>query len=106
MVSRSEIKKGLWSAYENIFSNITPVGSVAYKLGLVAAGRSSLFATLQPKNEWDICAGNCIVNEAGGVLLDLHGNKRLYNSNDTKIRPGLIAGHNDSIKEVLKTINT
>ena len=91
---------------ENIFSNITPVGSVSYKLGLVAAGRSSLFATLQHKNEWDICAGNCIVNEAGGALLNLHGNKILYNSNDTKIRPGLIAGHNDSIKEVLKTINT
>ncbi len=106
VVSRSEIKRGLWNAYENIFSNITPVGSVAYKLGLVAAGKSSLFATLQPKNEWDICAGNCIVNEAGGALLNLHGNKILYNSNDTKIRPGLIAGHNDYIKEVLKTINT
>ena len=69
MVSRSEIKRGIWMPYENNFLNITPVGSVAYKLGLVAAGRSSLFATLQPKNEWDICAGNCIVNEAGGFFL-------------------------------------
>ena len=105
MVSRSEIKRGMWDAYKKIFLDIIPVGSVAYKLGLIAAGRSNLFATLQPKNEWDVCAGNCIINEAGGNLLDLYGNERLYNSVDTKISPGLIAGHSNYVLKALEAIN-
>ena len=105
MVSRSEMKRGMWNNYEEKFSEIIPIGSVAYKLGLVAAGRASFFATLQPKNEWDVCAGDCILSEAGGSLIDLYGKNRSYNLIDTKIRPGLIAGYNNHLKELLETIN-
>ena len=93
--SRSETKKGLWTAYQNSFSELKAIGSVAYKLGLTASGQADMFASLRPKNEWDICAGNCIINEAGGKLIDLNGAPRLYNQDDTLITPGLIAG--DSI---------
>ena len=93
--SRSETKKGLWTPYQDSFSELRAIGSVAYKLGLTASGKSDMFASLRPKNEWDICAGNCIINEAGGKLIDLNGAERLYNANDTLITPGLIAG--DSI---------
>ena len=65
---------------------------MAYKLGLTAAGKADIFATLRPKNEWDICAGNCIINEAGGKLIDLYGNPRKYNLEKTLLEPGLIAG--------------
>ena len=64
-----------------------------------------MFASLRPKNEWDICAGNCIINEAGGKLIDLNGAPRLYNQDDTLITPGLIAGDSfavDKTFEVLK----
>ena len=73
--SRSETKKGLWIDYESSFKELKPVGSVAYKLGLTASGKADVFASLRPKNEWDICAGNCIINEAGGKLIDLNGIK-------------------------------
>ena len=105
MVSRSEIKRGMWKNYEEKFSEIIPIGSVAYKLGLIAAGKATFFATLQPKNEWDVCAGDCILSEAGGSLIDLYGKNRSYNLIDTRIRPGLIAGYSDHLKEVLETIN-
>ena len=52
------------------------IGSVAYKLGLTAAGKADIFASLRPKNEWDICA-EIIVNEAGGKLIDLFGKQNL-----------------------------
>ncbi len=99
------MNRGMWNNYEEKFSEIIPIGSVAYKLGLVAAGRASFFATLQPKNEWDVCAGDCILSEAGGSLIDLYGKNRSYNLIDTKIRPGLIAGYNNHLKELLETIN-
>ena len=90
--SRSETRRGLWEPFENTFGGLKAVGSVAYKLGLTAAGKADIFASLRPKNEWDICAGNCIINESGGKLIDLNGNQRIYNSEKTLIEPGLIAG--------------
>ena len=90
--SRSETKRGLWSPYADTFAELKATGSVAYKLGLTASGEADIFASLRPKNEWDICAGNCIINEAGGKLIDLNGKQRKYNKDDTLIEPGLIAG--------------
>ena len=100
--SRSETRKGLWESYRSKFLQLKAIGSVAYKLGLTAAGQADIFASLRPKNEWDICAGNCIINEASGKLIDLNGRERLYNQEDTIIKPGLIAG---SISAVHKTYN-
>ncbi len=47
------------------------MGSVAYKLGLVAAGKADLTFTLVPKNEWDVAAGAALVESAGGFILTL-----------------------------------
>ena len=46
--SRSETKKGLWTAFQNSFSELKPFGSVAYKLGLTASGQADMFASLRP----------------------------------------------------------
>ncbi len=104
--SRSETDKGLWNKYQDQFARFKAVGSVAYKLGLTAAGEGDVFASLRPKNEWDICAGNCIINEAGGKLIDLNGNQRVYNLNDTLIQPGLIAGENKAVDQILSMLRT
>jgi len=90
--SRSETRRGLWKPFDGTFGELRAIGSVAYKLGLTAAGKADIFATLRPKNEWDICAGDCIINEAGGKLIDLYGNPRKYNLENTLLEPGLIAG--------------
>ena len=101
--SRSETQRGLWNPYKDKFKVLEPIGSVAYKLGLIAAAKADVFASLRPKNEWDICAGNCIINESGGKLIDLNGNQRKYNLEKTLIEPGLIAG---DVKAVDKTYLT
>ena len=102
--SRSETKHGLWEPFKSVFYELKPIGSVAYKLGLTAAGKSDIFASLRPKNEWDICAGNCIINEAGGKLVDLNGENRLYNQENTLITPGLIAGEYSSVDKTLNAL--
>ena len=79
---------------------------IAYKLGLIAAAKADVFVTLYPKNEWDICAGHCIVNQSGGILVDLLGNPIKYNQETTLINPGLISGSKNNVDSVLKIINT
>ena len=100
--SRAETQRGLWTPFDGTFGELRAIGSVAYKLGLTAAGKADIFASLRPKNEWDICAGNCIINEAGGKLIDLRGNRIIFNQEKTLIEPGLIAG---DIEAVDKTFN-
>ncbi|MBC8216714.1 MAG: 3'(2'),5'-bisphosphate nucleotidase CysQ [Candidatus Marinimicrobia bacterium] len=102
--SRSETRRGLWNAYKNTFGELRPIGSVAYKLGITAAGNVDVFASLRPKNEWDICAGHCIISEAGGVLIDLNGKPVKYNQRKTLITPGLVAGHPEAVEKTLKTL--
>ena len=69
------------------------MGSVAYKLAVVAAGDADLNVSVQPKNEWDVCAGDLLVREAGGHMVDLNGVVRRYNQPDPLIRGGLAAGN-------------
>lgn len=44
--SRSETRRGLWEPFANTFGELRAIGSVAYKLGLTAAGKADIFATL------------------------------------------------------------
>ena len=95
--SRSETRKGLWEPHKQHFKKLEPIGSVAYKMGLTAIGRADIFATLRPKNEWDICAGTCLINEAGGKVINLNGEKITFNNRKTLIEPGLVAGYNSCL---------
>src|SRR3979490_3381094 len=57
LASRSEMKRGEWEAFKGTELNVKAMGSVAYKLALVAAGLADVTFTLTPKNEWDVAAG-------------------------------------------------
>jgi len=71
LASRSEIKRGEWQQFAGGEFEVRPMGSVAYKLGLVAAGRADITFTLTPKHEWDIAAGAALVESAGGFVATL-----------------------------------
>ena len=103
--SRSETRKGLWEPYKLQFKELKPIGSVAYKMGLTAVGDADIFATLRPKNEWDICAGTCLINESGGKVIDLNGEALTFNNKKTLIEPGLIAGNQSSVEKTYKIFN-
>lgn len=66
LASRSEVRRGEWKRFEGAGFEIIPMGSVAYKLALVSAGRADGMFTLVPKSEWDVAAGVCLVEAAGG----------------------------------------
>ena len=103
--SRSETRRGLWEPFKNSFKRLEPIGSVAYKMGLTAVGKADIFATLRPKNEWDVCAGVCLINEAGGKSINLNGQELEFNKEKTLIEPGIIAGYNLSVDKTYKELN-
>ena len=91
LASRSEVKRGEWKQFESAEFNIRPMGSVAYKLGLVSAGLADLTFTLVPKNEWDVAAGAALVESAGGWVLKLDNTPLRCNQQNPLIS-GLLAG--------------
>ncbi|MEE3258711.1 MAG: 3'(2'),5'-bisphosphate nucleotidase CysQ [Candidatus Latescibacterota bacterium] len=100
-VSRREIKRGEIDPYRPHLGEIRPVGSVAYKLALAAAGACDLNFSVQPKNEWDVCAGDLLVREAGGQMLDRTAKVRSYNQRDPLIAGGLAAGNEQLVAQIL-----
>lgn len=78
LVSHSELRKGLWQRFEGEFQ-VNPVGSMAYKLAMVAAGQSDFTVTLRPKSEWDCAAGHIMCEEMGLKVTDIKGVDVLYN---------------------------
>ncbi|MGA2695629.1 MAG: 3'(2'),5'-bisphosphate nucleotidase CysQ [Terriglobales bacterium] len=90
LASRSELKRGEWTQFQNSTSIVKATGSVAYKLGLVAAGRADITFTLTPKNEWDVAAGALLVEAAGGFVSTLDGQPLTCNHRNPLLT-GLIA---------------
>jgi myo-inositol-1(or 4)-monophosphatase len=79
LASRSEVKRGEWQGYREGLFTIRPCGSVAYKLGLVAAGLADATWTLVPKHEWDVAAGVALVLAAGGVVVAANAEEARFN---------------------------
>jgi myo-inositol-1(or 4)-monophosphatase len=90
LASRSEVARGEWERFQASSLLIRPVGSVAYKLALVAAGKADATWTLTPKHEWDIAAGVALVESGGGFVAALAGPSPRFNEERT-LSPGLIA---------------
>lgn len=72
LVSIHESVTGMLKAAESKL-NVRQVGSIAYKMCLVAAGHGDATFTVNPRNDWDIAAGLLIVKEAGGAVTDSMG---------------------------------
>lgn len=90
LASRSEVKRGEWQTFMNGEYNVRPMGSVAYKLGLIAAGVADVTFTLTPKNEWDVAAGAALVESAGGFVATLD-NAPLRCNNRNPLLTGLMS---------------
>ncbi|HEY3809156.1 MAG TPA: 3'(2'),5'-bisphosphate nucleotidase CysQ [Steroidobacteraceae bacterium] len=66
------------------------IGS-ALKFGLLAEGSGDLYVRRGPTSEWDTAAGQALVHEAGGCVVDLEGSPLRYNVRNTLINPSFLA---------------
>ena len=74
------------------------MGSIAWKLACIACGEGDLNISVAPKNEWDVCAGDLLVREAGGAYLAFDGTPRSYNQADPLIGAGMAAGRRELLE--------
>lgn len=73
-----------------------PMGS-ALKSCLVAEGVADVYARLGPTGEWDTAAAQCIVEEAGGYIRDVHQQDLTYNLRESLINPNFLVFGDDQV---------
>ena len=89
LASRSETARGEWEVFHGQLK-VSPTGSVAYKLAMVAGGKADATFTRSPKSEWDIASGAALLAVAGGTMTDIHGKPIRFNQRHVKVA-GMIA---------------
>jgi myo-inositol-1(or 4)-monophosphatase len=103
LASRSELKRGTWARFEQGPIQVRPMGSVAYKLALVAAGRADATWSLAPKHEWDVAAGVALVEAAGGQVRTVEQAPLRFNQERPWL-PGLVASHPDLFEATFRLL--
>jgi 3'(2'), 5'-bisphosphate nucleotidase len=77
-------------------------GSVGIKVGLIVERQCDLYVHLSPRTkQWDTCAPEAILNEAGGILTDLFGHPLSYNNPDVQNRNGLVASNKAAHQRII-----
>ena len=102
IASRTEISRNQFAPYDGWFKELRPVGSIAWKLACVACGDGDLNISVAPKNEWDVCAGDLLIREAGGIYVDFKAATRRYNQADPLIDKGMAAGSQALLERFLE----
>ena len=71
-------------------TKVMPVGSIAYRMALLATGKGCLVFTPGRRNEWDIAAGAALLGAAGATVTDIDGTPLQFNQVEPSVK-GLIA---------------
>ena len=89
--SRSHAGKSLQALQEKIGEfDLISMGS-SIKMCLVAEGVADIYPRFGPTSEWDTAAAHCVVNEAGGKIVDMQLETLRYNTKDSLLNPSFIA---------------
>lgn len=99
LVNPSSLERGKLRAIERAVE-CRPMGSIAYTLALVAAGRADATLNLDGLNEWDVAAGVLLVEAAGGSVVDRNGSSVLFNQPQTTVY-GMLAGERSLVDRLL-----
>lgn len=69
----------------------------AWKICLIAKGEADVYPQFGPTSEWDTAAGQCILEAAGGQLVDWAGQPLRYNSKPSLENPAFYAISNKKL---------
>ncbi|HEX7774224.1 MAG TPA: 3'(2'),5'-bisphosphate nucleotidase CysQ [Pyrinomonadaceae bacterium] len=80
-------------------------GSVGIKIGLLVEQQCDVYIHLSGRTkQWDTCAPQVILTEAGGRITDLFGYPLNYNVPDVQNRNGLVASNGVSHDQIIETL--
>lgn len=84
-------EKAFYATYANRFEGeATPVGA-ANKFCVIAEGKYDFFYRMSSgTKEWDVAAGDLLIQEAGGAMVEPNGKPFTYNREDVYNRNGYI----------------
>lgn len=77
----TEKEASLIKQKEHLIKTMIQAGS-SLKGTMVAEGKADVYYRFGFTCEWDTCAMNCIVEEAGGIFRQMDGSEMLYNRKD------------------------
>ena len=81
-------------------------GSVGIKVGLIIEKQCDVYIHLSSRTkQWDTCAPQVILTEAGGRMTDLFGYPLNYNVPDVQNRDGLVASNGASHEQIIETLS-
>lgn len=103
VVSRSHLSESITMASEKLaVRDLRQHGSNGVKMGLVAEGKADLyFNPTDQMGQWDLCAPQIIVEEAGGQVSGIHGERLQYNLKNSKNPYGIVASNGKLHSSVL-----
>ena len=80
-------------------------GSVGIKVGLIVERQCDLYIHLSPRTkQWDTCALEIILHEAGGKLTDLFGHPLTYNQADVQNRNGVVGSNAIAHERIINSL--
>ncbi|MFK7815257.1 MAG: 3'(2'),5'-bisphosphate nucleotidase CysQ [Gammaproteobacteria bacterium] len=89
--SRSHAGKSLQALQDKIGQfDLISMGS-SIKMCLVAEGVADIYPRFGPTSEWDTAAAHCVVNEAGGEIVNMNLQTLPYNTKDSLLNPSFLA---------------
>ena len=94
---RQDSSRTLALFYQPEKVRLLPLGSASLKSCYVAEGKADCYLRLGPTGEWDTGACQCIVEEAGGRLLDCEFHALSYNQRETFENPDFMVLGDQSI---------
>lgn len=87
------------------FKNEVRRGSVGVKIGLITEQQADLYLHLSPSTkQWDTCAPQIILEEAGGRLTDLFGRPLRYNGVRIDNQNGVVATNGAAHQMVIENL--
>lgn len=96
-ISRSHASERTLAVLDAIGAHDTLAAGSALKFIRLAQGAADLYPRLGPTSEWDTAAGQCVLEEAGGRVLDFAGVPFHYNRGDSLLNPGFLAFGNATV---------
>ena len=92
---------------EKITSNAVLQVNSSLKFGVLAEGTADVYPRFGSTSEWDTAAGQCILEQAGGIVVDLEGRPLRYNVKDSIINSAFVAigdaTHKNEILNIIKS---
>ena len=102
--SRSHKTKQLEEFVESAREGYGRVESISagssLKFCLIAEGLADIYPRFGPTMEWDTAAGQAIVEQAGGYVMDVVSKESLRYNKSNLMNPWFIAGKRDMVKTV------